>query len=49
MKQAINAIKDNENVIQITSSNYGGELGSIKINLKDLWYAYKKKLVKYHV
>ncbi|NHJ33231.1 MAG: formylmethanofuran--tetrahydromethanopterin N-formyltransferase [Asgard group archaeon] len=36
LKQAINVIKDNENVIQITSSNYGGELGSIKINLKDL-------------
>ena len=36
MKHAIIAVKDNEKIIQITSSNYNGELGSIKINLKDL-------------
>lgn len=36
MKHAITAVKDNEKIIQITSSNYDGELGSIKINLKDL-------------
>ena len=36
MKHAIQEIKDNENIIQITSSNYNGELGSIKIALKDL-------------
>ncbi len=36
MKHAITAVKDNEKIIQITSSNYNGELGSIKINLKDL-------------
>jgi formylmethanofuran--tetrahydromethanopterin N-formyltransferase len=36
MKEAILAVKDNEEIIQITSSNYDGKLGSIKINLKDL-------------
>jgi len=36
MKQALLTTKDNINIIQITSSNYNGELGSIKINLKDL-------------
>jgi len=36
MKHAIIAVKDNEKIIQITSSNYEGELGSIKINLRDL-------------
>jgi formylmethanofuran--tetrahydromethanopterin N-formyltransferase len=36
MKEAILAVKDNEDIIQITSSNYDGKLGSIKINLKEL-------------
>ncbi len=36
MKQAILAVKENDNIIQITSSNYNGELGNIKIHLRDL-------------
>ncbi|HUT81894.1 MAG TPA: formylmethanofuran--tetrahydromethanopterin N-formyltransferase [Candidatus Bathyarchaeia archaeon] len=36
MKIAIKAVKDDKRILKITSSNFGGELGSIKINLDEL-------------
>ncbi len=36
MKIAINTLKADKRIIKITSSNFGGELGSIKINLNEL-------------
>ncbi|MHA1220865.1 MAG: formylmethanofuran--tetrahydromethanopterin N-formyltransferase [Candidatus Heimdallarchaeota archaeon] len=36
LKIAIQAIKDDERILKITSSNYGGELGRIKITLNEL-------------
>ena len=36
MKVAIEAIKYDDRILQITSTNYEGKLGSIKIPLKDL-------------
>ncbi|MGC9778454.1 MAG: formylmethanofuran--tetrahydromethanopterin N-formyltransferase [Candidatus Heimdallarchaeota archaeon] len=36
MSEAITTLKDNKHMLQITSSNFNGELGSVKINLKDL-------------
>lgn len=36
MKAAIKAVKDDERILKITSTNYEGELGRIQISLKDL-------------
>ena len=36
MKAVIQAVKDDKNLLRITSTNYEGKLGEIKIHLKDL-------------
>ncbi|MCF2142381.1 MAG: formylmethanofuran--tetrahydromethanopterin N-formyltransferase [Candidatus Heimdallarchaeota archaeon] len=36
LKAGIDALRENNAIVKITSSNFGGELGKITINLKDL-------------
>ena len=36
MSEALTSLKENKQILQVTSSNFNGELGSVKINLKDL-------------
>ncbi|MHA1435074.1 MAG: hypothetical protein ACTSO7_14630 [Candidatus Heimdallarchaeota archaeon] len=36
MKAVIQVVKDDKNILRITSTNYEGKLGPIQIQLKDL-------------